>query len=302
MWFKQAQIFKLSTPITENVETLSLQLQPLAFRPCLPSFPFSYGWVPPIEEEGGKEAALVHKINNCLLICLQFEEKILPMSIVRQELNKKVKELEVLRDKKMSRKEKYTLKEEITHTLLPKAFSKLSAAYAYMDIKNSWLVLDTTNASRTDKFMTHLKKSLPDLGIEPIVATKLAPTLTQWLLHQNYPQIFSVEKSCVLNDVQQKNRVIRCQQQNLFANGIRSFIEDSCQVKQLALCWQDSIQFVLTEKFFLLSVKFPEKISEQSQEMEPETKQQQFMADFFIMTGIFSGLLKDLFDALPAEE
>jgi len=299
MWFKQAQIFQLQTPIAYEADKLAEQLQPLAFRGCLPTFPFSYGWVSPLDEE---DAPLAHAANGCLLICLQFEEKVLPMAVVRQELDKKIKDIELRGDRKMSQKEKFTLKDEITHTLLPRAFSKLTRTYGYIDTKSNQIVLDTTSAPKTEKFMEHLKKALEGIATQPIVTSRLAPLLTQWLIQQNYPQTFAVEKSCVLADTNQKNRVIRCQQQDLFANSIQSFIKDNCEVKQIALSWQDNIHFVLTENFSLLSIKFQEKVIEQVKEMEPETKRQQFEADFFMMTGLFSSLLKDLLDVLKQDK
>lgn len=294
MWFKQAQIFQLQTSIAYDAQTLEKQLEPLAFRPCLATFPFSYGWVSPVDED---DAPLVHASNGHLLICLQVEEKVLPAVVVRQELDKKIKNLETLRDRKIPQKEKYALKEEIIHTLLPRAFSKLSRIYAYIDTKNNWLVLDTVSAPKIQKCIEFLKKIFEEITIQPMVTSKLSPMLTQWLTQQNYPQAFAVEKSCVLADVNQKNRVIRCQQQDLFAASIESFIKDNCEVKQIALSWQDTMQFVLTEDFSLLSIKFQDKVIAQAKDMEPETKKQQFDVDFFIMTEIFSSLLEELLSA-----
>lgn len=291
MWFKQAQIFQLQTPIPYDPEVLEKQLEPLAFRPCLATFPSSYGWTSPLEEEG---APLVHAANGNLLICLQVEEKVLPATVIRQELDKKVKNLETLRDRKIPQKEKYALKEEIVHTLLPRAFSQLSRMYAYFDTKNNWLILDTASAPKTQKFIEFLKKVFEALAIQPIITSKLSSLLTQWLMQQNYPDTFSIEKSCVLADVNQKNRVIRCQQQDLFSTSIESFIKDNCEIKQIALSWQDNMHFTLTEDFSWLGIKFQDKVIAQAKEMEPETKKQQFDADFFIMTEMFSGLLKDL--------
>lgn len=291
MWFKQTQILQLSPALRFDTEALCDHLQPLTFTPCLPSLPFSCGFVPPLEQE---DAPLAHGVNGYMLLCLQLEEKILPATVVRQAVEEKAKEISALRDRKVSQKEKYALKDEIIQTLLPRAFSKMSRIYAYVDTKNNWLVLDTVSKPRAEKFLELLKKSLPATSMQPLIATKLTTALTRWLSHENYPETFTIEKSCVLSDPRKQSRVIRCQQQDLSANGIQWILKDGCEVTQLALSWREHVQFVLADDFSLRSIKFQDEVIAQAKELEPETKQQQFAADFFIMTEVLSALLKDL--------
>ncbi len=295
MWFKQAQIFQLSAPLRFEATALGEHLQSLSFSPCLPSLPFSCGWISPVELDN---TTLVHGVNGYMLICLQLEEKILPAVVVRQEVENKVKEIEALRERKVSQKEKYALKDEITQTLLPQAFSKLSRIYAYFDTRNNWLVLDTVLASKSGKFLEILQKSLPEIIVQPIATARISAALTRWLLHEEYPIGLGIEKSCVLGDPAKKSRVIRCQQQDLSANGIQWIIKDGCQVQQLGLSWRDHIEFVLADDLSLRSIKFQDQVIAQAKDMEPETRQQQFAADFFIMTEVLSGLLKDLVGSL----
>ena len=137
MWFKQAQLFQLTDFFRYTPITLVEKLDELTFEECLPSMPYSAGWVSPVDEES---SPLVHAINGYMMICLQIEEKILPPVVIRQELIKKIKLIESSENKKVGQKEKYALKDEIVTTLLPRAFSKLTKIYAYIDIKNNWLI------------------------------------------------------------------------------------------------------------------------------------------------------------------
>ena len=121
--------------------------------------------------------------------------------------------------------------------------------------------------------------------------------MTSWLKHQNHSSSFSIEKSCVLQDENHESRIIRCHNQDLFASSIQSLIKDGCEIKQLALNWQDRIDFVLLDDFSLQSIRFKDEITEQVKRMEAGTKQQQFNADFLIMTETFDGLLKDLLNS-----
>lgn len=292
MWFKQLQLFQLTDSLNYSAEELINKLEPFAFTPCLPSLPESAGWVSPLNED---EMPLVRSINGCLMFCLQIQEKILPSSVVRQTLDDKIKEIEKRDDRKIYRGEKLTLKDAVTSSLLARAFTKLTHIHAYIDTRNHWLLLASTNPKKTEQFISLFKKSVTE-NVFPFELKNVSTLLTDWLKTQNYPSIFAIEKAGTLQHPNEKSRVIRCQQQNLQAPGIQSLLEEGCTVKQLALSWQDRLNLVLTENFLIQSIKYQDELIAQSAEMEAESKQQQFDADFLIMTDTLSHLLQDLLD------
>jgi recombination associated protein RdgC len=122
----------------------------------------------------------------------------------------------------------------------------------------------------------------------------VSPVMTNWVKTQKYPQEFSVEKACLLQDPNQQNRIIRCQQQDLFAPSIQSIIKDGCEVKQLALSWQDRVGFMIEENLLLRGIQYQEEVLTAVKEIESETEQQQFDANFFIMSQTLTALLQDL--------
>ena len=298
MWFKQARLFQLTDSFHYTPITLIEKLEELLFEECLPSMPYSAGWTSPIDEE---ETPLVHTINGYMMICLQIEEKILPPIVIRQELAKRIKKIEISANRKVGQKEKYALQDEIRATLLLRAFSKLTKVYAYIDTKNRWFILGTANAKKTEQFLSAFKKTFSH-NIYSFQIKKLSAIMTSWLKNQNYSSAFSIEKSCVLQDANHESRVIRCKEQDLFASSIQSLIKDGCEIKQLALNWQDRIDFVLLVDLSMQSIKFSDELIEQVKEIEVGTKQQQFNADFLIMTETLDGLLKDLLNSFVEQQ
>jgi len=291
MWFKQIQLFQLSDLTGITTESLNEKLALLAFQACGKSTPSTLGWVPPLEEE--ENASFAQTVNGNSMICLQIEEKIMPSFVVRQALQDKIKQIESTDHRKMGQKEKLTLKDEVVLTLLPRAFSRLTKIYAYIDTKNQWLVLGSTNLKKTEQFLTLFKKSVTE-KVLPIALKKLSPIMTNWLKDKDFPTAFSIEKSGVLQDASQQKRIIRAQQQDLFANSIQDLIKDGCEVKQFALSWEDRLNFTLTNDFLLQSIKFHDEITMQAKEMGAETEQHKFHVDFLIMGETLSAFLKDL--------
>ena len=158
------------------------------------------------------------------------------------------------------------------------------------------MILGTTNEKKTEQFMSAWKKSIGE-NVCQFQIKKPSTIMTSWLKNKNNSNAFIVEKSCMLQDINHQSRVIRCKEQDLFANSIQSLIKEGCEVKQLALNWQDRIDFILLDDLSLQSIRFKDEIIAQATELESGTKQQQFNADFFIMTETLNGLLEDLLNA-----
>jgi len=300
MWFKQVQVFQLNSSTHFSHPHLVKNLGLLAFKPCLPSMEDSIGWVSPIDNDEA-DAPLFRSMNNYIMLCLQIEEKILPATVIRHELNKKVKKITLEENRKIRHKEKLSLKDELKITLLPRAFTKFTKVYAYIDTKNHRVILGTISKKRTEQFINLFKKSVTE-SISPIEIVKISPIITHWIKNKDHLPDFSIEKKGMLQDPNQQNRVIRCQHQDLFSNSILSLIKDGCEVKQLAMNWQDRVNFVLSDDFHLKNISFEDEIKQQSLEMEAETKEQQFDADFLIMTETISHVLNDLLDMFMSKK
>lgn len=290
MWFKQVQVFQLKSPVDYTKEEIQKKLETLAFTPCLPSMPFAAGFVSPIEEE---ENVLVRAIPGYRMICVQIEEKILPAIVVRQALQEKIKQIELYENRKVYQKEKLSLKDTITATLLPRAFSKFTRVYAYLDLKHHWLVLGTDNEKKSEQVLSLFKKAFTD-KVHLLELKKIPTILTAWLMNQDYPMSFSIEKNGVLYDPKQQNRIIRCQQQDLSASSIKTLLQEGYEVKQLSLCWQDRVHFVLSHTFSLTGIKYTDAVKETVEELKPDTSQQTFDANFLMMTDALLNLLTEL--------
>ncbi|MDE9448641.1 recombination-associated protein RdgC, partial [Xenorhabdus bovienii] len=83
---------------------------------------------------GSHGEALTHASGNQILICARKEEKMLPSPVIKQELQSKITRLEGEQHRKLKKTEKDSLKDEVIHTLLPRAFSRFSQTYIWIDI------------------------------------------------------------------------------------------------------------------------------------------------------------------------
>lgn len=290
MLFKQAQLFILNKSLPKQLSSLLPKMEPLLFKACPPSFAVSYGWVTPIKEQ---DAPLVYSMDHYLLFCIQFEEKVLPASVIRKELDNKISELQSKEDRKVYAKEKKTLRDEITMTLLPRAFTKLSQAYICVDIKNNWLILNTLQAEKTKSILSALKKCF-DVDATPLKLKKIPYLLTQWIKTNEWPDGIEILDQYFLQDPNQVKRNIRSQSHDIFSTPIQALVDSGLEVKQILLSWQNALRFTLTEHMHLKNLRYEEELIHDTEEAVSESALDRFNTDFILMTRTLEPLFTTL--------
>jgi recombination associated protein RdgC len=136
MMFKNARIFRFTKPITINPEQLEAALLISPFNPCGPQELSRMGWISPL---GKKGEHLVHAAGECLLICLRQQEKILPASVIKEIVEERCEEIETEQVRKIRRKEKDEIKDQVTLELLPRAFHRTKRTYAYLSPRDGFM-------------------------------------------------------------------------------------------------------------------------------------------------------------------
>ena len=297
MWFKNIQLFKFIENFNMSVETLEEKLSELQFKPCGTTDFRTEGFYPPT---GDDDAPLVHAANGFMMICLKSQEKMLPASVVNEHLNEKLDDIEAKEDRKVRKKEKDALKEEITHTLLPQAFTKSSYLYAIIDPKEGWFIVDTPSNKKAEGFVSSVRGALGSFKVELPNVQSVSMIMTDWLVSQKLPQDFSLQENCLLQD-DKENGSIRCVKQDLFSDEIHSLVKGGREVIMLALCYKEELGFVLKDDFTLKGLKFLDNIQDMARDIYTETATERFDADFSIMTETLRHFINMLFTHFAAK-
>ena len=137
MWFKNLQIYRLPTPWNIDLAKLDEQLARGTFSRCTSHEPISRGWVSP-----RKDGALVHASNRQWLIALAVEQRLLPSSVINDEVRERAEKLTEEQGYAPGRKALRELKERVTEELMPRAFTKKRTTFVWVDPQNGWFVVD----------------------------------------------------------------------------------------------------------------------------------------------------------------
>lgn len=301
MWFRNARVFRFTKPFDITAETLEEKLQADAFKPCGPQETARQGWVAPLGKHGEQ---LVHSANGYFLIALRKEEKILPGPVIKEVVEERAEAIELEQSRKVRRKEKDEIKEQVMLEMLPQAFSRNRRCYAYLAPQDGVLVVDAGSAKQAEDLASTLRKSLGSLPVRP-PAVEQAPafTFTGWLNDTlEHPANLVLGNECELKDPSEDGGVVRCKGLDLKADEIRNHLEAGMQVTKLALTWDDNVSFVLDEELGIRRLKFGETLQEQLDDVDADDAAARFDAAFTLMTLELSRLIPGLLDALGGED
>lgn len=259
MWFKNLQIFQLKDTDTFDSNELISKLPEYPLRDCGSQEEFTFGWLPLIRNSEQWSVAT----NHCLLLRAGKEEKVLPTAVVREELETKVAEIELVEGRKVGRKEKADLKEELVFSLRPRAFSKRSDIWAYIDVKAKLLVLNSTNAGMTEQLFKLLQTTLGSFPMVPLQAqVSPASLMTDWLMKNELPASLESGDECEIQDNSEERAKIRFKSLEPLSEDVTRHLEQGMTVKNLALRWTEKMSFVLNDDLTLKKVKFDDTLKE----------------------------------------
>ncbi len=294
MWFKNLSVFRLTEAFTLAPDELEQKLEALSFRSCGPHEEFTFGWTSPL----GKTAQqLVHTTSGFIMLCVKKEERVLPVAVVNELVQEKISDKEEKQARKLSKKERTEIKDELIFDLLPKAFTFSRKIYAYIDPKGGWLIVDAASAKNAEDLLSLLRKSLGSLPAVPLnTIDKPSTILTQWLLNNKAPDDITIEDECELRSPEETGGIIRCKRHDLALPEIKNHLDTGKEVIKLALTWADRISFIIDENLSIKRLRFLDLIQEQAADIETEDAAAQFDADFSIMSAELANFLPRLIE------
>jgi recombination associated protein RdgC len=230
----------------------------------------SSGWAAPASFIEG----MVADCHGILLIALKQEERILPPAVVRDQLQAKVELIEAEQNRKVYRKEKLQLKDEVIFDLLPQAFLKSRVTYALICPEQDLIHIDASSHKRAEDLLNHLRQALGTLSVR-LPQTALSPdkVMTSWLNGESMPQGWLLEDECELRDPMTEGGRITAKGQDLLSDEITAHIEGGYVVKRLALEWNQHLSFVLHSDLTLHRIRLCDEYRESIDAEAPEDAQ-----------------------------
>ncbi|EMG9576824.1 recombination-associated protein RdgC [Providencia stuartii] len=295
---KNLVIYRLTRDIDFN--NLEEQLLPLKYEPCGSLDMSQFGFIPPLGI--GKSECLTHQVNDQMLISLYKEEKIIPAQVIKDETQKKVSKLELDQGRKLKKTERDSIRDEVVHELLPRAFSKYTRFDVWINITDGFIAALVSSPRRAEDCFALLRKALGSLPVVPLTTKDpIELTLTEWVRSGQLPKGFVFGEQSEMKAILGEGGIAKYTKQDLISDEIQTNIEAGKLVTKLSLGYEGRTTFCIDDSFVLSKLKFDAVFLEKNDDIGMEDYNQRFDADFFLIISELNILIKALIDSLGGE-
>lgn len=294
MWFKNIQVYKLGDIKRHSEADFEKFLSGDRFQPCNEHDITKTGFDSVFEDD--IEAKLTQKVGNCFFFKLRTENKIIPASVVKDMVKKRVARYELENEgNKPSKADKDNFKEAIIIGLAKNAFVSSTYLDGYIDYDNQLLFVNAGSAKKAEDFISYLRGSIGSLEAIPMASSDdISVIITNWLSTHSVPREFEVGFNCDFKDID--GGAISVKKHEVDTDEITQHIENGKSVSKLELVWQKKVRFSLTSKFEIKSIKMEDIVKDGIKEDLGDSKDlhNQFQANMIIMTGDLAEIVQDL--------
>lgn len=293
--FKNVMVYRIGADWSATLAKMEEGLDGARFVPCGASQEKSLGW---IEPRGEAHGPLVESVGGQLILKFKMESKTVPGSVVTRKAKERAAQIEASTGRKPGKKETREIKDDIRLELMPMAFTKEATVWIWIDPAAKLLVIDAGSQAKADEVVTLLVQCLDGLAVK-LIDTRQSPTaaMAEWLVSQEPPAAFSVDRECELKAADESKAVVRYTRHPLDTDEVKQYVQSGKLPTRLALTWNSRVSFVLTEGLQLKKLAFLDVVFEGA----AAGKDDGFDADAAIATGELRKLLPDLIEALGGE-
>ncbi|TVP45747.1 MAG: recombination-associated protein RdgC [Halomonas sp.] len=301
MWFKHLHLYRLHDAPELSSDALESALQEHAAKPLGSADARRLGWTAPAGRLSSGQ--LVHEIQAHRLLSALRQERLLPASVVKEEVDELVADIEASEGRKVTRKEKTALKEQVTENLLPRAFVRSQKIDLWWDTRGQLIGINASSRTRAEDILDLLRETLGSLKVTPL-SSQTVPirAMTTWLGDAaSRPSDLQLGDQVELK-AKGDDGVLRARQVDLDSDEIQQLLESGRQASKLALSLEGRLSFVLHDDLALKSLRFGDALIEQADHADDgDDALARLETDFILMAQALSDDIPRLIEWLGGE-
>jgi recombination associated protein RdgC len=259
------------------------------------------GFVSPFDHD--PDGLLTRWTDGRALICLQTEQKIIPGSVIRDAIQARVAHIEQRDARKVWKKERDQLKDEVMLDLLPRAFVRKSFLYALVCPRDRLIIVNTTSHAKAEDLLSRLREALGSLPALPFTVNDDASgRMTSWLAGtDDFPEEYSLGRSCQMYNPLQHSSVVRCKDMDLDADEINEHMQAGMMVSRLAIGWRDELTGTITSDLTFRGISFADVLIEEAHGLDLDDKEAVRDSELAMMAGTLVKFLQSVTDTFGGE-
>lgn len=286
--FKNLIAYRFNKPFAVDAAALESAMEEFKFTPCGSQDISKFGFTNALGKHG---RTLVHSVEGYHMVAVTKESKILPAAAVKEAVSAKIELIEQAEGRKLAKKEKDAIKDEVIQEMLPRAFTKQSVTRALIMPELNLILVDSSSYSKAEELLALLRKALGSLPVIPLsYKAPVEVTLTKWLLNTAAEWPFQMMYEAEIFGLEKSDGIARFKDQDLREDEVIAHIESGKQVHKLALNYGQSMSFIACSDGSLKRVKFAPEFMAANDEVGDDVVAR-LDADFILCAKELHGLM-----------
>ena len=286
--FRNIRYYRLDSDWPDSEKELSKALEKAAFSPCGPLTERSSGWVP-VDPDSGN--LLARRVNAADLLKLRSQSRVLPHSVINEELESRIEDFRNRMQEAPSPREKRRLKAETRDELLPKAMLKSDKIWGYVDLKEKVVGIDAAQSTAAERFIRRLSAPFDGLKIRPLQFKRPVNELLTGIFLGGAPEQFAVGRECRMQDAADGGSIVRWSNFDLSDATIRNHVANGMHLTHLAIEYDNVMGCVVDENGVISKLHF---LGMDDDREEYDAPLARLDAEFVLITGTLRKMLGDL--------
>ena len=296
IWFKNAIIYQIDNNDNNallNRDRLEAAVKSVPFTACGSLDTEKMGWVSPYNDKNQND--FIIDVQGQLLLRIKKETKVLPSPVIKQALLEKIDKQEQALSRRLTKNEKATLKDEVMIDLTPRAFSKYTHCWVWIDTVNKRIIFDASSFKQAEDILAILRKEMGALALTPLSIEKpLEQIMTIWVREKLKFAPFILGDQAELKDPLECNGVINCKNQEITSAEMSVHFDSGKWVTKLKIIDERGVSYVLHSNFTFKQIRFDPNILDENEYIPVEYKTARVEADFFLMSKTLSNSINDI--------
>lgn len=302
MWFKTVHAYRLhgAAAVGIALDTLTSALAEHTHRPVSSAEARRLGWYPPAGRQGTQ---LVHEIQGHRLFTALRQERLLPASVIREEVEERVAEREASEGRPIPRRDRQAIKEQVIEELLPRAFTRTQRIDMWWDTDRALIAINAASRTRAEEVLDLLRQSLGSLQVTPLAVRQLpSRTMTDWVQRpESRPAWLRIGEKAVLEAPGDDGKW-SASGVDIDAEETQSVLEPDRQVTRLQIEIDERVTAMLHDDLTLKSLRFDDALLDEASQVEGDDDPiMRLETDFVLMAGALRECIEQLIHGLGGE-
>ncbi|HNP64397.1 MAG TPA: recombination-associated protein RdgC [Woeseiaceae bacterium] len=286
--FRNVRFYRIGDGWPNSEEEVTQALRAAEFKPCGPLTERSSGWVAIYPDAGD---ALARRVNGADLIRMRSQSRVLPPSVIKEELDVRIDDYAARMKEAPSASEKRRMKAEARDELMPKAMLRSDRTWGFVDLKENLIGIDALQASVAERFLRRLGAAMPISNLRPLQFNQPVGELLTRIFLGDAPRQFAVGRECRMQDSADAGSKVRWSQFDLSEKSIRNHVTDGMRLTHLAIEYDNILSCVIDQDGTLGKLRFLGMDDDHGDELDPLAR---LDAEFVLMSGTLRQMMTDL--------